>query len=182
MSKTAELHKEGAPKILKIHVVTVSTSKYHGEGGEDVSGDLIEELLKAGGHKIAGRTLIPDERERIGEVFKRLLEADVDAIISTGGTGVSKTDVTIEAVHPLLDKDVPGFGETLRRLSYDEIGSPALLTRALGGVASGKAVFCLPGSPNAVILAMEKLILPEISHIVKHARELCKRILRLEEA
>jgi molybdenum cofactor biosynthesis protein B len=95
----------------------------------------------------------------------------LDAAIFCGGTGIAPSDVTIETVTPLLQKVLPGFGEIFRRLSFDEIGSGAVLSRAIAGVVNGKAVFCVPGSPNAVKLCMEKLILPESPHIVKHARE-----------
>jgi molybdenum cofactor biosynthesis protein B len=95
----------------------------------------------------------------------------VDAAIFCGGTGITSTDITIETVTPFLEKILHGFGEIFRRLSYDEIGSSAVLSRALAGVAKGKAVFCIPGSPNAVRLSLEKLILPETGHIVRHARE-----------
>ena len=97
---------------------------------------------------------------------------DVDAIIVCGGTGVSLTDVTIETLRPMMIKTLPGFGELFRKLSYDEIGSVALMTRALAGVTDqGKVLFCIPGSPQAVKLVMTKLILPETGHILKHARE-----------
>jgi molybdenum cofactor biosynthesis protein B len=96
---------------------------------------------------------------------------DVDAAVFCGGTGITSSDVTIEAVTPFLEKILHGFGEIFRRLSYDEIGSSAVLSRAVAGVANGKAIFCIPGSPNAVRLCLEKLILPEAGHIVKHARE-----------
>jgi len=102
----------------------------------------------------------------------RLLRSrKVDAIITCGGTGVGPKDLTIEAVRPLLDKEIRGFGEIFRHLSYEEIGSAAVLTNALAGVAGGKAIFCIPGSPQAASLAVEKLILPEAAHILKHTRE-----------
>jgi molybdenum cofactor biosynthesis protein B len=100
-----------------------------------------------------------------------LSRADVDAVIFCGGTGISPSDVTIETITPFLDKTLPGFGEIFRRLSYDEIGSAAVLSRAIAGIAKGKAVFCIPGSPNAVQLCLPKLILPETGHLLKHARE-----------
>ncbi len=93
----------------------------------------------------------------------------IDAIISTGGTGITPADVTIEAVRPLIEKELPGFGELFRHLTFQDIGSAAVLSRALAGVAKGKAVFCLPGSPHAVKLCLERLILPETAHIVLHA-------------
>jgi len=119
------------------------------------------------------REIVPDDAVLIGEYVGRALGSEkVDAIIVCGGTGISPRDVTIEAVRPMLVKTLPGFGELFRKLSFDEIGSAAVLTRALAGVANqGKAVFCIPGSPQAVRLVLEKLILPEVGHILKHARE-----------
>ncbi len=140
---------------------------------DDPSGDLIVELLEKTGHKVVSRTVVPDDRVLIGRTVGNALGMKaVDAVITCGGTGVSLSDVTIETVRPLLRKTLPGFGELFQRLSYDEIGSPALLSRALAGVADkGKAVFCVPGSPQAVRLCLERLILPEVGHILKHARE-----------
>lgn len=139
---------------------------------EDVSGDLIESLLKKAGHAVSFRRIIPDDRALIKDSLQRaLVSANVDAIVLCGGTGIASSDVTIETLSPLLEKTLHGFGEIFRRLSFDEIGSAAVLSRAVAGVAKGKAIFCIPGSPDAVKLCLEKLILPEIAHIVKHARE-----------
>jgi molybdenum cofactor biosynthesis protein B len=95
----------------------------------------------------------------------------INVIIMSGGTGISPKDVTIEAVQQILEKELPGFGELFRNLSYRTIGSAALMSRALAGVVKGKVIFCLPGSPNSISLALENLILPEVSHILKHANE-----------
>jgi molybdenum cofactor biosynthesis protein B len=95
----------------------------------------------------------------------------VDAAVFSGGTGVTHTDVTIEAVSPFLEKTLPGFGEFFRRISYDKVGSAAVMSRAVAGVAKGKALFCIPGSPDAARISVELLISPEAAHIVKHARE-----------
>jgi molybdenum cofactor biosynthesis protein B len=97
-------------------------------------------------------------------------DALVEAVVSLGGTGITISDVTIETVRPMLDKELEGFGEAFRRLSYDQIGTAAILTRSTAGVIGGKAIFCLPGSPNAVETAIKALILPEIGHILAHAR------------
>ncbi len=99
------------------------------------------------------------------------VKADLDVAIFSGGTGITPTDITIETVLPFLDKVLPGFGEFFRRISYDNVGSAAVLSRAVAGVAKGKAIFCIPGSPDAVKTSVEMLILPEAPHIVKHARE-----------
>jgi molybdenum cofactor biosynthesis protein B len=107
----------------------------------------------------------------IQETMLEMLHSyEVDAIISTGGTGITPADVTIEAVRPIIEKELPGFGELFRHLTYQEIGSAAVMSRAMAGVALGKAVFCLPGSPHAVKLCLERFILPETAHIVLHAR------------
>lgn len=176
MSETIVKHKVKAPKRLKFGIFTCSTSRYQqlkrtGQA-EDLSGDLIESLLKGSGHVVPIRKLIPDDKSAIKYCAQRALtSANLDVIIFCGGTGIAPSDVTIEAVSPLLEKVLPGFGEVFRRLSFDEIGSAAILTRAIAGVAKGKAVFCIPGSPSAVRLCVEKLIIPEAAHIVKHARE-----------
>jgi molybdenum cofactor biosynthesis protein B len=175
MSETSKMHKSEAPGRLRFAVFTCSTSRYNqaklGEKIEDVSGDMIETSLRNAGNMVIQRDLIPDDSEVISKSLKRVLASpEIDAVVFTGGTGITPSDVTVEAVSPSLEKALPGFGEIFRRLSFDEIGSAALLSRALAGVAKGKAIFCLPGSPNAVRLCMEKLILPEASHVVKHSR------------
>jgi molybdenum cofactor biosynthesis protein B len=176
MSETARQHKAEAPVRLRFGIFTCSTSRYlhskKGEKFEDVSGDLIEKLLKNAGHQVTLRRLMPDDSLLIRQSVKRALASrSLDAAVFCGGTGIAPSDVTIETVSPLLEKALPGFGEIFRRLSFDEIGSAAVLSRAVAGVAKGKAIFCIPGSPNAVRLCMEKLILPETPHVVKHARE-----------
>jgi len=177
MSETARKHKTEAPRKLNFAVIVSSSSRYQKlkerKPFTDPSGDLIVELLQNAGHSVFSREILPDDRVLIGKyVGNAIGSEDVDAIIVCGGTGVSITDVTIETVRPLLIKTLPGFGELFRKLSYDEIGSAAIMTRALAGVTDqGKAVFCVPGSPQAVKLVMEKLILPETGHILKHARE-----------
>lgn len=176
-SSSTREHKVGAPAKLGFAVIVCSTSRYDelkvGEGVEDVSGDLIVKLLTQAGHEVVVRRVVPDDSALIKQSVSEALDSsDVDAVITCGGTGISRSDVTIETVRPLLKKVLPGFGEIFRKLSYEEIGSAAVLTRALAGVTDdGKVVFCVPGSPQAVRLCLEKLILPETGHIVKHARE-----------
>ncbi|MFH1327721.1 MAG: molybdenum cofactor biosynthesis protein B [Candidatus Bathyarchaeota archaeon] len=177
MSKTSLEHKKKAPRTLSFAVVTISTSKYallknRANEVDDGSGDLIVKLLIKSNHKIALREIVPDDPGMIAKlVTKSLGRDDVDAIITTGGTGVTKNDVTVETVRKLVNKELPGFGEILRKISYDKIGSAAILTRAFAGVKASKAVFCLPGSPQAVEIAVSSLILPEAGHILKHSRE-----------
>ena len=176
MSKVSELHKASAPQSLGVYVVTCSTSKFNqhraGETPDDISGRLIAELAAKDGLRIEGRKLVSDSRQMIRKATKQALRSTkVDAVILTGGTGLSPRDVTIESLRPLADKEIPGFGELFRKLSFDSIGSPALLSRAFAATSKGKAIFCLPGSPDAVQTAMEKLILPELGHIIRVARE-----------
>ena len=177
MSETSRKHKTEAPTDIGFAVVVCSSSRFQDlearKPVDDPSGDLIVETLHEAGHIVVFREIVPDDAVLIGEYVGRALGSEkVDAIIVCGGTGISPRDVTIEAVRPMLVKTLPGFGELFRKLSFDEIGSAAVLTRALAGVANqGKAVFCIPGSPQAVRLVLEKLILPEVGHILKHARE-----------
>ena len=176
MSESAKKHKAAAPKKLNFGIFICSTSRYQlmqkGERIDDVSGDTIEALLKTAGHVILFKKIISDDKGMIGDAVKRVLEfGDLDVAIFCGGTGIAPSDVTIETVSPFLEKTLPGFGEIFRRLSYDKVGSAAVLSRAVAGVAKGKALFCIPGSPDAVRVSVELLILPEAPHIVRHARE-----------
>jgi molybdenum cofactor biosynthesis protein B len=176
MSETAKKHKAGAPKKLNFGIFVCSTSRYQlqkkGEKVEDVSGDLVESMVKKAGHTILFRKIIPDDRGLIKQGMRYSLGlVDLDVVIFCGGTGIASSDVTIETVSPLLEKSLPGFGEIFRRLSFDKIGSAAVMSRAIAGVAKGKVFFCIPGSPDAVRVSVEKLILPESPHIVRHARE-----------
>jgi molybdenum cofactor biosynthesis protein B len=175
MSKVSKLHKESSPKSVGIYIVTCSTSKFKQiqakQQPSDESGDTIEHLAKNNGHLIIGRKLISDSKPMIRKITREALSnPGVDALIITGGTGLSTTDVTLESISPILDREVPGFGELFRKISFDEIGSSAMLSRAFAGMVGGRAIFCLPGSPNAVQTAMEKLILPELGHLVGLAR------------
>ena len=130
----------------------------------DESGRLIRDLLTAAGHRVEYSAVLPDDPALIRKALLDNLQ-NLDAIIVNGGTGIAARDSTIEAVRPLLDKELEGFGELFRYLSYQQIGSAAFLSRALAGVAAGKIVVTLPGSPDACRLAMEKLLIPELGHI-----------------
>ncbi|MBX5329088.1 MAG: molybdenum cofactor biosynthesis protein B [Candidatus Bathyarchaeota archaeon] len=176
MSESTKKHKAEAPKNLNFGIFVCSTSRYQklkkGEQVEDVSGDLIESMLKNAGYIVAFRKLIPDDKALIEESMRQALASSgLDVVVFCGGTGITSSDITIETVSPFLEKVLPGFGEIFRRLSFEKIGSAAVLSRAIAGVANGKAFFCIPGSPDAVKVCFEKLILPEVAHIVKHARE-----------
>ena len=137
---------------------------------DDTGGALVCELLEAGGHRVASREIVKDDTGAIREAVERALaRADCAAVILTGGTGVAPRDVTPEAIEPRLERVIPGFGELFRSLSYAEIGSAALLSRAVAGIAAGRVVVALPGSRAAIQLAMEKLVLPELGHLAAEA-------------
>ncbi|RLI78778.1 molybdenum cofactor biosynthesis protein [Archaeoglobales archaeon] len=160
-----------------IGIITVSTSRWEEFGDvDDVSkikelGDESGKIIKnLSNFEVIEYRLVPDDEQRIVAAFKELL-GKVDVIITTGGTGIAPKDVTIEALEPLVDKKLDGFGEIFRMLSYKEVGTAAILSRAFAGVIDGKALFCLPGSKKAVKLAMG-LINPLIRHVITHARGL----------
>jgi molybdenum cofactor biosynthesis protein B len=175
MSESSRKHKAEAPTKLNFALIMCSTSRFaqSKEGKvDDPSGDLIVQTLKNSGHKVVSRVLVPDNEKMIREAVEEAVENEnVEAVVLCGGTGIAPKDVTIETVTPMLQKVLPGFGELFRKLSYDNIGSAAIMSRAVAGVVNGKAVFCIPGSIDAVKLCLDKLILPETGHIVKHARE-----------
>jgi molybdenum cofactor biosynthesis protein B len=138
----------------------------------DSGGARVAELLAEAGHCVVAREIVRDDAAAIAAALRAALARDgVDAVILTGGTGVAPRDVTPDAVEPLLDRVVPGFGELFRMLSYQDVGSAALLSRALAGLARGRVVFALPGSRAAVELAMQRLVLPEIGHLLGEARK-----------
>ncbi len=176
MSESTKTHKAHAPRKVNFAVFICSTSRYvamqKGELTTDLSGDLIESLLKRAGHVVLFKRTVSDDKAMIEHAVKSVLDNEgVEAAIFCGGTGVTHTDVTIETVSPFFEKTLPGFGEFFRRLSYDQNGSSAVMSRAAAGVAKGKALFCIPGSPDAAQVAVALLISPEAGHIVKHARE-----------
>ena len=160
-------HKAAAPTSVRCFVVTVSDTRTE---ATDRSGRAIVDLLTTAGHVAAGRTIVRDEPELVRDTVERqLANPDVQAIITTGGTGITSRDSTYEAVSALLQKRLDGFGELFRMLSYQEIGSAAMMSRACAGLASGKIVVSLPGSEAAVRLAMERLLIPELGHLVQQA-------------
>ncbi len=161
---------------LRFALIIVSDSRYkeekEGKENSDKTTPIFKRLIEEAGHKLVLRVVVPDEEERIVEAVKQATDSEADVIVTSGGTGLSRRDITLEAVGRLFEKRIPGFGELLRFESYREIGSAAMLTRADAGVYRGKAIFCLPGSPNAVYTALVNLILPEVDHIVSHLREM----------
>lgn len=175
---TPIIHKKDAQKAFSFGLITISSSRYEKygdsispEAAEDLSGQAIKELLEAAEHKVILYRLVSDEKALVVKTIQSALESQADIIITTGGTGLAPKDITIEAITPLFEKDIPGFGELFRYKSLEEIGSSVILTRAAAGVVKGKAIFCLPGSPSGVKLALSKIIIPEAGHIVRHIRE-----------
>lgn len=134
----------------------------------DISGDVAETLIIDAGHKMAHRTLIPNDRDKIIDQCNKHSEPG-KCVIFCGGTGLGKHDLTVETIEPLLDKKLDGFGEAFRRFSWDEIGVASIMSRAIGGSRNGAIVICTPGSPNAVSVALERILLPELSHLVYEA-------------
>ena len=147
---------------LRCAVITISDTR---DEESDRSGSLTQIRLRNAGHEVALYRIIPDEPSLIGEVMQKLA-GKVDAVLFNGGTGISHRDGTFEAVTSRLDKELPGFGELFRMLSYQEIGAAAMLSRATAGLSGGTLFFSMPGSINAVKLALDKLILPELKHLV----------------
>jgi molybdenum cofactor biosynthesis protein B len=167
-------HKQAAPRKVRCKVITVSDTRNE---ESDKSGKLMKEMLTAAGHEIVQYAIVKDEAESIKmEVLKGCEHPEIDVVLTNGGTGIAKRDVTIETVQSIFVKEIPGFGEIFRMLSYQEdIGSAALLSRAAAGVVNDTAIFSTPGSTGAVRLAMEKLILPEIGHVVSELRKDLKK-------
>ncbi|MHC5252050.1 MogA/MoaB family molybdenum cofactor biosynthesis protein [Listeria kieliensis] len=138
----------------------------------DTSGALIAELLEANGHHISERLLVPDDANKIRAALKIIEEKQISCLISTGGTGISKRDVTFEALYQQIEQEIPGFGELFRMISYQEIGSKAMASRAFAGfTAKDSLFFALPGSKNAVQTGMQNLILPELPHLIAERRK-----------
>jgi molybdenum cofactor synthesis domain len=170
MSVPRTMHKEAGPKVANFFIITVSTSRYNAKINNqpytDESGDVAESMLKEAGQRVVGRDLIKDDLVMIRSlVDSLLLRDDVDVIVLTGGTGLAKSDVTIEAVRPLFEKELEGFGELFRYLSYPKIGTGTIMTRATAGISRGKLIVALPGSPDGVKTGLE-IVLQELSHIL----------------
>ncbi len=169
MSEPHKEHKKHYVKGVKFGVVTISTSRWKdlkdGKKIIDPSGDFCMEYIKSSGHSVVFRDLIPDDKNMIENIVNKAVELGVDILITIGGTGITGDDITIETIEPMFSKKLPGFGELFRYLSYKEIGSSAFLSRASAGIINKMCVFLLPGSLNAVKLALEKLIINEAGHI-----------------
>jgi molybdenum cofactor biosynthesis protein B len=169
-------HKARVPDSIKFAVLVVSDSRYtqFRKSGEvdDESSAIARRLIEEKGYVITTRQIVPDESAKIiGTLLELASQNDIDVVVTIGGTGLSKRDVTIESVHRLLEKEVIGFGEFFRSLSLQRIGTASMLSRASAGIMRGKLVFCLPGSPQSIELGLGELVLPEIGHMLKHIRE-----------
>jgi len=165
MSQTE--HKAHAPMSVRCFVLTVSDTRTE---ATDSSGRAIAELLTAAGHVVSGRALVKDDPDAVRDTVQRQLAGTgAQAIITTGGTGITSRDSTYEVVSRLLEKRLDGFGELFRMLSFEQIGAAAMMSRACAGIAAGHIVISLPGSEAAVRLAMERLVIPELGHLVQQA-------------
>ena len=169
MSESVHKHRESAPETVRVAILTISDTRTR---ETDTGGDVAEELLRDAGHEIVERRIVRDEVAGIrNNLVDLLASSDVDAVVTTGGTGISARDTTYEVVERMIEKKLDGFGEIFRMLSYEEIGAAAIMSRALAGAVGTKFVASLPGSRNAVRLAVEKLLVPELAHVVFELRK-----------
>jgi len=160
-------HKAAAPARIACYIITVSDTRTE---ETDTGGRAVIDVLQGGGHVVAGRTIVKDDADQIRGTIERLLAVpDIQVVITTGGTGITSRDSTYEVVNAMLQKRLDGFGELFRMLSFRQIGPSAMLSRACAGLAAGKIIVSLPGSEAAVRLALEKLLIPELGHMVREA-------------
>lgn len=168
MSQSADQHRASAPRVVRCAVLTVSDTRTL---ETDTGGQTLIDGLQAAGHQVVAHDLIPDDPQRMRPLVADWSRRDdIDAILLTGGTGLSSRDQTYETIAGLITKPLPGYGELFRWLSYQEIGPAAMLSRAVGGLVGKTVVLTMPGSPAAVRLAVERLIAPELGHLVREAR------------
>jgi molybdenum cofactor biosynthesis protein B len=169
LSESVHKHRESAPDYVRVAILTISDTR---TPETDTGGDTVDELMRDAGLEVLERSIVRDEVSSIRTALEGLLvRSDVDAVITTGGTGISARDTTYEVVESMLEKKLDGFGEIFRMLSYEEIGAAAILSRALAGAVGTKFIACLPGSRNAVRLAVDKLLVPELAHVVFELRK-----------
>ena len=162
MSAEEHRHKAESQGSVPIAIVTVSDTR---TPETDTSGQIIRTLAEAAGHRVVGHRIVKDEPVQVEAALEEFATSEARLIIFNGGTGISQRDRTYDVISRKLEKTLPGFGEIFRMLSYDQVGAAAMLSRATGGVYRNKVIFSTPGSPDAVRLAVEKLILPEIQHL-----------------
>jgi molybdenum cofactor biosynthesis protein B len=165
-SPSVEAHRKAAVGVVRVAVITISDTRTL---ETDTSGTLLVDAFAGAGYEVIERLIVPDEVSDIRGAVTRLV-GTVDAIITTGGTGIAPRDRTPEAIESLIEVPLPGFGELFRMLSYHEIGAASMLSRAFAGRIGTTLVFCLPGSNNAIRLAVDKLLLCELKHLVHHSR------------
>lgn len=164
----AHEHRSGTPRQVAVSLLTVSDTR---RPETDTSGQRMQAMLEADGHRVVGYAIVPDEPALVRRAVEaELARTDVDAVVTSGGTGIAPRDSTYEALASLIDKRLDGFGELFRALSFQEIGAAAMLSRAVAGVARGRILACLPGSTAAVELALRTLLLPELGHMVRLVR------------
>jgi molybdenum cofactor biosynthesis protein B len=169
MSQSTQQHRQAAPQVVRCAVITVSDTRTL---ENDRGGELLATSLAGAGHVVVRREIVPDDPVRIHLLVEQLADASVlDAVLITGGTGIANRDQTFETISALLTKTLPGYGELFRMLSYEDIGPAAMLSRTVGGLIGQVVILTMPGSPAAVRLALEKLILPELAHVVYEARK-----------
>jgi len=157
-------HKQHARKGIGCAVLTISDSRTR---DTDDSGRIIKKFLESGNHRVLFYDVLKDDKEQLEKIMEKLIsDSDIEVIITNGGTGISKRDITIEVVSRFIEKELKGFGELFRYLGYKEIGSSAIMSRTLAGVSKGKVIISLPGSENAVTLAMSDIIIPELGHML----------------
>lgn len=169
MSESTKQHRCASPRKVRCAVVTISDTRTL---ETDRGGELIVKLLTEAGHQVSSRHIVRDDPREIEPLLLKLTDPEAtDAVLMTGGTGIAARDRTFETVSGLLEKEMPGYGELFRMLSYEDIGPAAMLSRAIGGIRNNVIVLTMPGSTAAVQLAMEKLIVPEIGHLVYEARK-----------
>lgn len=169
MSESVRRHRESAPETIRAAVLTISDTR---TPETDTGGDVAEQALRGAGHEVVWRGIVRDDAAGIRTRLVGLLaRSDVDAVVTTGGTGISGRDTTYEVVDRMVEKRLDGFGELFRVLSYEEIGAAAILSRAVAGTVGTKLVASLPGSRNAVRLGMEKLLVPELAHVIFELRK-----------
>ena len=169
MKKAHEAHRSKGKRVLSFFLTTVSSSRFakmrKGSAYDDESGDLAEQIIRDRSHKVQKRSLIADDPKMIRSVVNGFFRSGADVLVFTGGTGVSPTDITVETVVPFFEKELVGFGELLRSISFKRIGSAAMMTRSTAGTARGKLILCLPGSPDGVETALRNFI-SEFPHVV----------------
>jgi len=166
--KSVDEHRRYGPEDLGFAILVASDSRTL---SDDDSGRLLEEMIGASGHRVVARRIVEDDETTIRQaVIAALEEARADVVVLSGGTGLSPRDVTLEALAPVIERPIEGFGELFRSLSWAQVGAAAMLSRATAGVVGRNVVFALPGSPRAVELAMRELVLPEITHLLGQIR------------